>query len=359
MARPRTRAGTNRHGSYTPRDFSNETTRRELALRFRAKGHTQRETSEAFDVTSRTIQRWERLHRTSGSVQPHRRGCGRKRKCTPEDITHMRQWLEENPTLRDKDIAERLDGKIATRTVNDYITELGFAPKVPARGDEPLTAYIIAETREYLRRVRRVPASRRCYIDETGIYGNEYPRRVRAREGERTHVPLPALSQRYTLYWTITKEGPLHEPVLRKENCNNETFLTYIRQHVVPNLVPGTTVIWDRLGRSGRCRNPRRIHYNPDAIAEIEGQGCSVVFLPPKGKYLNPIEEAFNALKTGIRQAYNGSQAQLQHRQRTLQELQTHAEEVAASFTARHFRAWYKHRGIRAAFDEAYPNNEV
>ncbi len=39
------------------------------------------------------------------------------------------------------------------------------------------------------------------------------------------------------------------------------------------------------------------MHYNPTAIAAIAGKGGKVIHLPPKGKYLNPVELLFNDLK--------------------------------------------------------------
>ena len=119
------------------------------------------------------------------------------------------------------------------------------------------------------------------------------------------------------------------------------------------------TVIWDHLGRAGRSRNPQRIHYNPEAIQAIEARGCKVLFLPPKGKYFNPIEEGNNALKLSVYIAYNNSQTAAELRQRTMTELHADAIASAALFTPDHFKGWFRHRGTRAAFDEAYPNNEV
>lgn len=59
----------------------------------------------------------------------------------------------------------------------------------------------------------------------------------------------------------------------------------------------GETVIWDRLGRSGRAVNPSSQHYSPVARDLFEERGVSIKFLPPKGKYFNPLELLFNDLK--------------------------------------------------------------
>jgi len=359
MARPRTRAGKGRHAGYIPSDLSAEKKFRERVLALRATGLTQKETAESFGVSVPTIARWEAQRRATGSLTPRRSLSGRKRKLSAQDVRRLRKWLVEDATLTDQQLAVRLGGTVTGRVVNGYVTELGFTPKAPAKGDEPLTDHVVQETRQYLRCLKGVPMKRRCYMDETAIYANEYPRRLRALAGARAHVPLPALSRRYTLYWAITSGGQLHSPVLRKENCDDPNFLRYVRDTLAPHLTPGLTVIWDRLGRSGRSRNPVRIHYNPDAARKIRGRGCNLLFLPPKGKYLNPIEEANNALKTGVRNAYNTSAARVQSRQRTFDELQAEAIEVASRFTPRHFKGWFQHRGTMAAFNEAYPNNEV
>ena len=60
----------------------------------------------------------------------------------------------------------------------------------------------------------------------------------------------------------------------------------------------GDTLIWDRLGRSGRALHPTHQHYSPAVREEFKERGVSMKFLPPKGKYFNPIELLFNDLKS-------------------------------------------------------------
>ena len=60
----------------------------------------------------------------------------------------------------------------------------------------------------------------------------------------------------------------------------------------------GDTLIWDRLGRSGRALHPTHQHYSPAVREEFKERGVSMKFLPPKGKYCNPIELLFNDLKS-------------------------------------------------------------
>ena len=50
------------------------------------------------------------------------------------------------------------------------------------------------------------------------------------------------------------------------------------------------------LERSGRAVNPSSQHYSPVARDLFEERGVSIKFLPPKGKYFNPLELLFNDL---------------------------------------------------------------
>jgi len=217
MASPRTHVAQGRHGGFIGSDFSREINCRERALVFRDRGYTQEETARVFGVSARTIARWETLRKTKGSLAPRRHLTGRKRNLTMSEIDKVRLLLTQNPTLTDAELAEMLGGKVSRRTMNEYVTELGFVPKVPAKGNEALTSHIITETREYLRQLKRVPQRVRCYVDETGLYANEHPRRVRAICGVRASIPLAARARRYTVYWAITSTGQLHSPILSKE----------------------------------------------------------------------------------------------------------------------------------------------
>ena len=68
----------------------------------------------------------------------------------------------------------------------------------------------------------------------------------------------------------------------------------------------GDTLIWDRLGRSGRALHPTHQHYSPAVRDEFKERGVSMKFVPPKGKYFNPIELLFNDLKSHhIRQTFH------------------------------------------------------
>ena len=57
------------------------------------------------------------------------------------------------------------------------------------------------------------------------------------------------------------------------------------------------TLIWDRLGRSGKSKNPSNQHYNQKVVKAAFKRGVNIKFLPPLGKYFDPLELLFNDLK--------------------------------------------------------------
>ncbi len=89
----------------------------------------------------------------------------------------------------------------------------------------------------------------------------------------------------------ITKDGWLHPgKIYRKPSISNDDFETYVKKTLCPRLGPGKTVLWDRLGKSGRAKNPTAKHFSPKAKKDIENTGASLVMLPRYGKYGDPIE---------------------------------------------------------------------
>ncbi|KAJ3379639.1 hypothetical protein HDU92_006544 [Lobulomyces angularis] len=49
-----------------------------------------------------------------------------------------------------------------------------------------------------------------------------------------------------------------------------------LRNTLSPKLNVGDVVIWDR--KAGRCKNPKKQHYNPEAMMLIESMGAKVLF---------------------------------------------------------------------------------
>ena len=110
------------------------------------------------------------------------------------------------------------------------------------------------EARKWLRGVKTIALSKRIYEDETPIYANEAPHKGRSRVGK----PIIRPRSRYA-----TK---VHTARLRKERSRAALGLVRPTQMSVAD-----TLIWDRLGRSGRALHPTHQHYSPAVREEIQG----------------------------------------------------------------------------------------
>lgn len=68
---------------------------------------------------------------------------------------------------------------------------------------------------------------------------------------------------------------------------DGSAFAVYIREVLVPDIAPGTVVIFDNLAT----------HRNKEATQILRDHGCWFLYLPPYSPDLNPIEQAFSKLK--------------------------------------------------------------
>jgi hypothetical protein len=121
-------------------------------------------------------------------------------------------------------------------------------------------------------------------MDESFSYLNDMPRMGRSPKGKKVRRSREAHAVRYMFALAKRTDGFIHAPAISKKTMTDEVIMIYVRAHLVPNLRAGDVVIWDRLGKAGRCLNPKNQHFNPEAKAFIEEKGAKVMFLPPKGK---------------------------------------------------------------------------
>jgi len=177
---------------------------------------------------------------------------------------------------------------------------------------------------------------------------------VRARRGRTVHRKRKRRGKKYSFAISMTNAGLLHPPYLIQGNFDDDQFMEYVEDMLVPKLESGMVVFWDRLGKSGRKKHPVVQHFNPRAKKLIQEKNCKLVFLPPYGKYFNPCELVNSFLKSQLRKVYTSSPPAVTQRARTFRELQKDLEKASQKITPDICAGFFRERANGRAFKNRY-----
>jgi transposase len=130
---------------------------------------------------------------------------------------------------------------------------------------------------------------RLVFLDETWASTNTARRHGRAQRGQRVLAAVPHGHWKTTTFLAALRHGGLSAPCV----FDGARFLAYVEQALAPTLRPGDIVVMDNLGA----------HKVKGVRAAIEAAGAELLYLPPYGPDLNPIEQAFAKLKALLRTA--------------------------------------------------------
>lgn len=109
--------------------------------------------------------------------------------------------------------------------------------------------------------------------------------------------------------------------------ANQQSFLGYVREVLVPTLRAGDIVVMDNL----------RLHKHAEVRAAIEAVGARLLFLPPYSPDLNPIEKMWSKVKARLRALAA----------RTHEALRTAITEAIASICPSDAAGWFSSCGYR------------
>jgi transposase len=117
--------------------------------------------------------------------------------------------------------------------------------------------------------------------------------RGRSPRGERLRAVIPHGHRKTTTFVAGLRNSGMVAPMVLDQPINGPAFQVYVDQVLVPELRPGDVVVMDNLGS----------HKGPGIRAAIEAAGARLLCLPPYSPDVNPIENAFAALKAMLRKA--------------------------------------------------------
>ena len=129
------------------------------------------------------------------------------------------------------------------------------------------------------------------FLDEFGAATNMTRRYARAPSGRRVAGTVPHGDR--TLVSTIaamTVRGVVASASFEGAT-DTDTFVTFVREALVPTLKRGQVVVLDNLS----------VHKAPAVAALIEAAGCRLLPLPPYSPDYNPIEMAIAKVKALLR----------------------------------------------------------
>lgn len=81
-------------------------------------------------------------------------------------------------------------------------------------------------------------------------------------------------------------------PMCFEGTCDTDLFNVWLKQELLPNLIPGQVLILDNAS----------FHKSVETRKLVEEHGCEILFLSPYSPDLNPIEKYWANMKTKIRE---------------------------------------------------------
>ncbi len=138
----------------------------------------------------------------------------------------------------------------------------------------------------------------------------------RSPRGSRLHAKAPYAHWRTMTFIGALRCDRIDAPWVLDQPINSASFLTYVRERLLPTLRCGDVVVLDNLS-SHKAKEVRRL---------LRIVGAKLFFLPPYSPDLNPIEQVFAKLKTLLRKAAERSWEAVCNRIGTLLETFTPTE---------------------------------
>ena len=129
------------------------------------------------------------------------------------------------------------------------------------------------------------------FIDEFGATTNMTRTRARAPRGERAVCKTPHGHWKVVSTIAALTVHGIRCGASFEGATDTDIFVTFVREGLVPVLVPGQVVVLDNLSA----------HKSPQVENLIAAAGCRLLRLPPYSPDLNPIEMAISKVKTFLR----------------------------------------------------------
>ncbi|QRV90661.1 DDE superfamily endonuclease [Ceratobasidium sp. AG-Ba] len=232
---------------------------------------------------------------------PLARPAGRRRALCDRDRDFMRGLIAARPTIHLDEIQAELEARRAVNvhisTISNTLADMQITRKCVAREarerDELQRAIWKAEWGAY-------DPALFAWLDESGV-DNTNTLRLAGWAPQGQHCVQRDFffrGIRYSVLPMLTVDGIVAVDIF-EGTVNRERFLTFVREQVAPLLNPFSAV---GSPRSIVVLDNCAIHHGEDIREIVEEEcGAKLCFLPPYSPDLNPIEQAFSAMKAHLR----------------------------------------------------------
>lgn len=150
---------------------------------------------------------------------------------------------------------------------------------------------MVRARRRWIRAQKQLDPAHLVFIDETSVNTNMTRACARGLRGERVIGSVPFANWKTLTFVGALRCDGMTAPMTIKGAVNGEAFVAYVEQCLVPCLKRGDIVVMDNVPS-----------HKVDGVQDaIEAAGASVRYLPPYSPDLNPIENAYSALKANLR----------------------------------------------------------
>lgn len=242
--------------------------------------------AERFGVSYSFVRKLLKRYEAKGTVEPAAHGGGKLPKLNPQQFETVVELVEEDNDATLQQLCARLEEKTGIKlsipTMCRLLQRLELTRKKKTlHANEAQTERVQKFRREYWTAIGEVKLSDLVFIDETGMNLAMTRRYARAKKGKRAYSKSPYnRGNNVTMIGAIATTGFL-APFTFEGWTNQEAFLTYVTQVLVPELWSGACVVMDNLP-AHKAIKVREI---------IESVGASVKFLPPYSPDFNQARE--------------------------------------------------------------------
>jgi transposase len=138
---------------------------------------------------------------------------------------------------------------------------------------------------------RHVTLEQLVFIDEFGASSNMTRLYARGPRGQRLVCRTPHGHWKMLSTIAVMTTAGILAAGTFEDAVDEDTFVAFVEQCLVPKLTPGQVVVLDNLPA----------HKSPQVDVLIQAAGCRVLRLPPYSPDFNPIENAISKIKTLLR----------------------------------------------------------